>query len=86
MVNGVWKFIAITALGIIIGGAPGYISLALDHRAAMTRTDVDAEIVAQNGALVQSVKDLRDEVSGLEAQVHDTNGKIDELAKFERAK
>lgn len=86
VVNGIWKFVAITAIGIILGGAPGYISLALDHHATMTRTDVDSEIISQNGSLVQSVNDLREEVNDLKTEARDTNGKIDELSKFERGK
>jgi len=86
MVNAIWKYVAMTAIGIILGGAPAYISLAIDHHAAMTRADVDAEFVSQSGALVQSVSDLKDEITDLRNQVRDTNGKIDELSKLERAK
>lgn len=70
----VWKFIAITSIGIILGGAPGYATLALDHRASMTRADVDAEIDTRNGAIVQSIADLKDQLKEIE-------GKIDELSK-----
>lgn len=72
-VNAVWKWIAMVTTGILIGGAPGYISLAMDQHTAMTRVDVDREITVQNAVMVQQVQDLKelmnDKLSILSGQV-----------------
>ena len=86
MVNPLWKVTALMALTALVTGAPAYVMLAIDNQKVITRGEVNQEIIEQNAGLVQSVSDLRDEIVDLRQQVHDTNGKIDELSKFERSK
>lgn len=72
LVGEIWKWIAMVAVGIILGGAPGYALLAFDAHTSMTRADVDHEIQISNAAIVQNLQDLRD-------QVQDMSGKLDAL-------
>lgn len=65
------------AVGMLIGGAPGYISLLMDQHTAITRVDVDREITVQNAAIVQRMDDLKD-------QMNDLSGQLRELESIER--
>ena len=60
-----------TVIGILLGGAPAYVSLAMDAHAAITRRDVDTEISNLNAPIITSISDLRDEVRDLTGEVHE---------------
>lgn len=71
-VAGIWKWVAITAVGILLGGAPGYALLVAENHAAMTREDVDKEIDVRNAAIVQQLSDLKASVEDLSGQVRES--------------
>jgi hypothetical protein len=70
-VPAIWKTIAMTVIGILLGGAPAYISLAIDQHAAVTRNDVDTEIQKGTAPIVQSISDMRSDVQELKDEVHE---------------
>jgi len=70
-VNPIWKYVAMTVVGMLLGGAPSYISLSIDHHYAMTKTDVDGEVDSHTQAIVQSVSDLKEQVKELAGEVHE---------------
>ena len=41
-----------TVIGILLGGAPAYVSLAMDAHAAITRRNVDTEISNLNAPII----------------------------------
>jgi len=61
------------AVGIIIGGAPGYTLLAIESHNALTIPQVDDEVVKQNKGIEQKLDDLKDEVNKLTGQVEELN-------------
>lgn len=73
MVNAVWKWVAMLAVGIVIGGVPSYITLASAAHNEVSIADVDREITVQNAAIVQKIDDLKDQVSMLSAQIQQMN-------------
>ena len=75
-VHPVWRYIAVTTAGIIVGATPGYISLMLDHRTAVSIVDVDHEITIQNAAIVERLAELKEQVAALD-------GKLDEVQKMQ---
>ena len=70
-VNPVWKWVAMLAVGILLGGGPAYVSLAIDAHAAITRKDVDTEITNLNAPIVTQLSDLKDQVKDLVGEVHE---------------
>lgn len=74
-VNPMWKWAATLAIGIILGGAPAYVSLELDEHAAIKRSDVDQEISNLNAPILVELSDLKDQVKQL-------NGKLDEYQRL----
>jgi hypothetical protein len=74
-VNPMWKWAATLAVGIILGGGPGYISLEIDQHNAIKRADVDLEITNLNAPILVEITDLKDQVRML-------NGKIDEYQRL----
>lgn len=70
-VNPVWKWIAMVVTGILLGGSPAYVSLAMDARAAITRRDVDTEVTNLNAPIITSISDLKDQVKDLVGEVHE---------------
>jgi hypothetical protein len=72
-VNPIWKYVAVTVIGVLCGGAPAYVSLAIDQHAAVTRKDVDTEIVMLNAPILVQLTDLKEEVKTLNAKIDETN-------------
>lgn len=70
-VNAIWKYLAMVVVGILLGGAPGYVSLAIDQHAAVTRKDVDGEVIQLNAPIVTELADLKEQVKGLAAEIHE---------------
>jgi len=71
LVNPVWKWIAMISVGILLGGMPAYISLELDAHSAVTRKDVDGEIIQLNAPIVTELTDLKDQVKDLTVEIHE---------------
>ena len=70
-VSAIWKYVAVTVIGILLGGAPAYVSLAVDQHQAVTRKDVDGEIIQLNAPIITSISDLKDQVKDLVGEVHE---------------
>jgi len=70
-VSAIWKYVAVTVIGILLGGAPAYVSLAIDQHQAVTRKDVDGEIIQLNAPIITSISDLKDQVKDLVGEVHE---------------
>ena len=70
-VSAIWKFVAVTVIGVLLGGAPAYVSLAVDQHQAVTRKDVDGEIIQLNAPIITSISDLKDQVKDLVGEVHE---------------
>ena len=70
-VNPLWKWIAMIAVGILLGGAPAYVSLEVDARAQLNRKDVESEINLANGPIIIGLSDLKDQVKDLAGEVHE---------------
>ena len=70
-VSAIWKYVAVTVIGILLGGAPAYVSLAVDQHQAVTRKDVDGEIIQLNAPIITSLADLKDQVKDLVGEVHE---------------
>lgn len=72
-VNPIWKYVAMTSIGIIVGLVPGYVSLNIDQHTAVTRKDVDDEIMMQNAPIATALSDLKEQVKELVDEVHTMN-------------
>ena len=70
-VSAIWKYVAVTVIGVLLGGAPAYVSLAIDQHAAITRRDVDTEVTNLNAPIITSLADLKDQVKDLVGEVHE---------------
>ena len=70
-VSAIWKYVAVTVIGVLLGGAPAYVSLAVDQHQAVTRKDVDGEIIQLNAPIITSLADLKDQVKDLVGEVHE---------------
>lgn len=70
-VNPIWKYLAMVVVGILLGGAPGYVSLAIDQHAAVTRQDVDGEITHLNAPIITELADIKDQVKDLAGEIHE---------------
>ena len=70
-VSAIWKYVAVTVIGVLLGGAPAYVSLAVDQHQAVTRKDVDGEIIQLNAPIITSIPDLKDQVKDLVGEVHE---------------
>ena len=70
-VSAIWKYVAVTVIGVLLGGAPAYVSLAIDQHQAVTRKDVDGEIIQLNAPIITSLADLKDQVKDLVGEVHE---------------
>ena len=70
-VNAIWKYVAMVVVGILVGGAPAYVSLAIDAHAAVTRKDVDTEIGNLNAPIITELSNLKEQVKGLAAEIHE---------------
>ena len=75
-VHPIWRNVALGAAGIVLGALPGYVSLVIDHRTAVTIVDVDHEITIQNAAIVERLLELKEQVAALD-------GKLDEVQKMQ---
>jgi hypothetical protein len=78
-VNPVWKWVAMVAVGIIIGGAPNYAELLINNRAQISIVDVDREITKQQAAQIQAQEDTKAEVDALRVQVDKISDKLDDV-------
>lgn len=72
-VNPVWKWIAMVTMGILIGGAPGYVNLLLHQANQLNLANVDKEITVQNAAQIREITRLEDKVDGLTGEVQELN-------------
>jgi hypothetical protein len=70
-VSAVWKWIAMVAIGILIGGAPGYLNLLIGEHQQLTRADVDSEVSAKVAPLVQQVSDMKDSLNVMTGQLNE---------------
>jgi hypothetical protein len=70
-VNPVWKWIAMVALGMLIGGAPGYLNLLISEHQQLTRADVDGEVSAKVAPLIQQVSDMKDSLNVMSGQLNE---------------
>lgn len=72
-VNPVWKWVAMFAMGALLGGAPNYIQLEIAESKGVTLIDVDKEITVQQSAIVQRLDDLKEQVNALALQLQREN-------------
>lgn len=77
-IAGVWKWIAMLAVGVVLGGSPTYISLVIQQNKQLTIADVDKEISSQEGTIGQKVDDLKESVT---QQLSRMQGQLDEIQK-----
>ena len=70
-VSPVWKWVAAVAVGVVLGGAPAYVSLMVDAHETITRKDVDQEISLSNAPIVTGLSDLKEQVKDLTGEVHE---------------
>lgn len=64
-VSELWKYVAVAALGVVMGNAPTFGALLLAQKNSVTIVDVDREITVQNAAIVQKIDDLKEQVADL---------------------
>ena len=64
-VNPLWKFLAILAIGVIMGGAPNYVELIYSQHTQVTLADVDHEVTAQEAATVQRIADMQKQLDSM---------------------
>lgn len=67
--DGIWKFIAMLAVGVVLGGAPNYISLLIAQHSAITISDVDHEVAADTSGLSQKLDDLKEQMNEIRAEI-----------------